>query len=659
MSANDVNIAGLLKTFLCSGLTPEDAICEFIDNSIKALATRINITLSDGVLYVGDNGSGMDKEQLKNAFVIGEHDCDIHQNGRDTDIGAFGMGIKLGASILTKNQQTITVFSHKPGSRTVQLDMNYPEIVKTGNYVNSPCGLTVEDQHRWVDYGVDETQGTLVCINCDPEIYKKLMVMFNPEIPSELSTNFLYKLGWTYGKFMETTTFEIFICQSNANGKLSILVPIDPLEWIKTSDSNKWSTHLDVFVKGEDLKLCFHDRETGQYGYVLNKTNFVPCAKDELLENGFELIEGARVEHKSSYNSHEDWIQHQKSVHPHFEITSCKKISRSSQSSLGGRFYTRGKKRIFQAIVHKPSSGDFYKREIHFQSRHELSYNNLLDAQVGTLVNKSRLNEKGMHKGITLTRQYLAEKFIEKMCYQHLQSELSRQSTASDTSESAICEQHARDSDDDTVIDESIVQENIEPPACIFLEIHEPTPVDAPAPKVSKMTRKPKKTTATTTATATTATATAAATVPVKILPPLEETVQENHALTLEPEFTDESAACSDKPEAVILKVGNYLQKTISISCGIRCLHELFERNNDERLKSAFTEFLGKMILAYQSNCAPNEAKKFLKFMTFEAQFAMLNELIEEKYGSVSQERDILYGSELHTFHSSVFQQEP
>jgi hypothetical protein len=635
MSANDVNIAGLLKTFLCSGLTPEDAICEFIDNAIKALATRISIKLLDGVLYIGDNGSGMDKEQLKNAFVIGEHDCDIHQNGRDTDIGAFGMGIKLGASILTKNQQTITVFSCKPGARTVQLDMNYPEIVKTGNYVNSPGGLTVDDQPRWRRHGVDDTRGTLFCINCDPEIYKKLIVMFKPEIPSELSTNFLYKLGWTYGKFMETTTFEIIVDEIT-----NILVPIDPLEWEKTSESNKCSTRLDVFVKGEDLRLYFKNIETGEDGFILNKNEFIPCRKEYLQKNGFELIEGAQVEHKSSYNSHEDWIQHQKSIHPQFEIPECKKIKRSSQRLIGGRFYTRGKKRIFQAIAYKPSSGDFYKREIHFQSRHELIYNNLLDTQVGTLVNKSRLNEKSMHKAITLTRQYLAEKFIEKMCYQYPPpNKLPRQPTTSDASASdaAICEQHAHDSDDDTVIDESIVQEDTEPPIRITLEIHEPTPVETihdPTPKPIKTIRKTKKTTTT---------------VPVKIPTPL----------ALEPEFTEVPTTCIDKPEAVILKVGNYLQKTISIAFGINCLHELFESSKEEQVKNAFTEFLGKMILEYQSNCAPNEAKKFLKFMAFEAQFAMVNELIEEKYGKGSQEKDILYGSELHTFHSSVFQQEP
>src|SRR5438093_767333 len=83
------------------GYDPEVAICDIMDNSVDAGATWIRLQLepliqeSEGETdtiekyIIADDGSGMDKETLVEAFTLGsERDYSPHS------LGKFGLGLK-------------------------------------------------------------------------------------------------------------------------------------------------------------------------------------------------------------------------------------------------------------------------------------------------------------------------------------------------------------------------------------------------------------------------------------------------------------------------------------------------------------------------------------------------------------------------------------
>ena len=85
---------GIIHTAIHSGMTPIDAIAEFVDNSFgKAAGDADYITVidaTDSLLFV-DNGKGV--KDIDQMFRLG----DSGSRSSDSDIGKFGVGSKFGA----------------------------------------------------------------------------------------------------------------------------------------------------------------------------------------------------------------------------------------------------------------------------------------------------------------------------------------------------------------------------------------------------------------------------------------------------------------------------------------------------------------------------------------------------------------------------------
>ncbi len=92
----------LLSSLRSVGYTEETAIADIIDNSISALASKVEIKFDWElqIITVCDNGVGMDEQTLLDSMKIGSSDPYVER--RIEDLGRFGMGMKTAAFSLGK-----------------------------------------------------------------------------------------------------------------------------------------------------------------------------------------------------------------------------------------------------------------------------------------------------------------------------------------------------------------------------------------------------------------------------------------------------------------------------------------------------------------------------------------------------------------------------
>jgi hypothetical protein len=105
----------LIKSIAEQGYSLETALADLMDNSITANATRIEVlTKIDSepfILFLGDNGDGMDKASLKKNMQFPSKSPE--ETRELSDLGRFGLGLKTASFSQTR---IFTVLSRKRGS---------------------------------------------------------------------------------------------------------------------------------------------------------------------------------------------------------------------------------------------------------------------------------------------------------------------------------------------------------------------------------------------------------------------------------------------------------------------------------------------------------------------------------------------------------------
>ncbi len=129
----EVSISYKIIELFSAGLysSPNKAFEELICNSYDAGADKVSVYVSpdlaadDAFIWVCDNGSGLNAEDLKNLWKIGESNkrsAEV-QNGNRLPIGRFGIG-KLSTYILTRNLTYVT----KKEGKYLLVTMDYNRI---------------------------------------------------------------------------------------------------------------------------------------------------------------------------------------------------------------------------------------------------------------------------------------------------------------------------------------------------------------------------------------------------------------------------------------------------------------------------------------------------------------------------------------------------
>lgn len=101
------DLGNFTKSLLNIGYSHYVAVLDIIDNSIAARATKVWVKYEDDSIIISDNGEGMEPEELFEAMRIASSDP-TQLRASDSDLGKFGLGLKLASFSLSDTFQVIS-----------------------------------------------------------------------------------------------------------------------------------------------------------------------------------------------------------------------------------------------------------------------------------------------------------------------------------------------------------------------------------------------------------------------------------------------------------------------------------------------------------------------------------------------------------------------
>ena len=101
------DLGNFTKSLLNIGYSHYVAVLDIIDNSIAAGATKVWVKFEDDSIIISDNGEGMGSEELFEAMRIASSDP-TQLRASDSDLGKFGLGLKLASFSLSDTFQVIS-----------------------------------------------------------------------------------------------------------------------------------------------------------------------------------------------------------------------------------------------------------------------------------------------------------------------------------------------------------------------------------------------------------------------------------------------------------------------------------------------------------------------------------------------------------------------
>ena len=192
---NDPNARILIYALQNLGYKNDVALCDIIDNSIDAGATKIWLDIEKDKIMITDNGKGMDLEILREALKLGS---DIIRED-NTCLGKFGMGLSTASisigdrtTVLTKSKLTNEILKSS-------VDIN---IIKLKNKFVKFLGQADEKDEKLFNVRLNnEKSGTIVILEQCTGIKNKNIGQFSNKMKSVI--------GRIYRKFMNKIEFYV------------------------------------------------------------------------------------------------------------------------------------------------------------------------------------------------------------------------------------------------------------------------------------------------------------------------------------------------------------------------------------------------------------------------------------------------------------------
>jgi hypothetical protein len=207
----DIDERGFINSFDRKGFTKVKCISEIHANSCDAKSKNIKYVITkDAKTFIIDDGIGMNKQDIKNAFSV------FKSNHReDQSMGVSGIGLKAALKRLS-NDGVIKIITKKEGSPYYTINIDWPKIIKEGKYTSN---IICEESNQTdidnfnQDRSNDEYNktGTTIIFNYDEEFHEILKQNFNIQC-NEQSENKLkissnQKLSVIFGKLSNIKTY--------------------------------------------------------------------------------------------------------------------------------------------------------------------------------------------------------------------------------------------------------------------------------------------------------------------------------------------------------------------------------------------------------------------------------------------------------------------
>ncbi len=208
----------LINAVANMGYDPEVALCDLIDNSIDANAHNIKIHLTTqkpekgrkeviSRCLIADDGNGMDRETLINAFTLGSQ-----RSYPKHALGKFGIGLK--SASLSLSSKIIMLTKTKNADKPLCAVLSRQDIESSGKY-EIDLGDDPTEQYKllWQEYAPSQTQESMLILE----------ELNSP--PNEDFIDYLQRYcGVIYHLFLEDNSKPLVISVNDEE-----ITPLDPL----------------------------------------------------------------------------------------------------------------------------------------------------------------------------------------------------------------------------------------------------------------------------------------------------------------------------------------------------------------------------------------------------------------------------------------------
>lgn len=246
----EIDAGRLLYGLSRIGYTTSSAICDIIDNSIRANASSVHLLIikerkdfsdtkrnnvKDYIII--DNGDGMNRDKILEALKLGSSDEFYEANS----LSKFGLGLKAASF----SQGDVLDIVSSDGSGFNKFQISLPKVMKEKVYAADEIAINQEDQNL-IDEYLTERKGTIIRIS---NIRKNNHPSVSNTI-NELNT----KVGVIYYYFLAQENVQIFI----AGNKVQAIDPlfVDEAEQNGNLNENEWDgTQVKWIEKKKTITL--------------------------------------------------------------------------------------------------------------------------------------------------------------------------------------------------------------------------------------------------------------------------------------------------------------------------------------------------------------------------------------------------------------------
>lgn len=270
-SNNEPNAKILIYALQHLGYKNDVALCDIIDNSIDAEATKIGVLIEKDRIIIYDNGTGMTKEVLKEALRLGS---DIIRDD-ESCLGKFGMGLSTASMSIADRTTVITKTVDSDIILESSVDIN---IIKLKNkFIREDRNANEEEIKLFHNLLKGERSGTIVILEYCTGIKNNNITQFANKMKNEIAR--------IYRKFMGKIEFEV----NNAKIEMD-----DPLYL----DNKQTQVYSD-----ENYEVKWKDKDGNEKKSIINaKLVLLPLfTKDEARKNkinipnqGFSVLRNSR-----------------------------------------------------------------------------------------------------------------------------------------------------------------------------------------------------------------------------------------------------------------------------------------------------------------------------------------------------------------------------
>lgn len=262
-----INAGRLLFGLSRIGYTTSSAICDIIDNSIRAKATKIDVLitkeredLSDAKknnvkqYIIIDNGSGMNQDGLLNALKLGSSDEDYEQSS----LSKFGLGLKSAAF---SQCDTLKIISSNGTENFVKYEVSLPQIMERNQYFATISDINAYESELIQQY-LPDNKGTIVILDNVRKVNHPSVKKTLAELKQKVGVIYFYFLSDCVSISIASENVNaidpLFVTEANKNGNLNEHTwDGQKVQWIECKKDLILDTETDTKCEIEITQLVY------------------------------------------------------------------------------------------------------------------------------------------------------------------------------------------------------------------------------------------------------------------------------------------------------------------------------------------------------------------------------------------------------------------